>query len=131
MIFSSKFLQKIRWKIKIFKNSNFQKKSRFNDREVIFCQTLLVLDQFGCVLSISDLEKLLWSFVKQFGNDFHNLVILSLHGGAIFKRLIMSLYVCLPTNDVFNAIKWHLKHLNTFRNISKKILEASKNVFNV
>ena len=32
-------------------------KCRFNDGKMIFGQTLLVVDQFGCVLSISELRN--------------------------------------------------------------------------
>ena len=45
-------------------NINFSKKCRFNDGEMIFGQTLLVLDQFGCVLSISELRNAFGSILR-------------------------------------------------------------------
>ena len=44
---------------------NFAKKSRFNDGEVIFWQTLLDLDYFGCVLSIYELRIEFWSIPRR------------------------------------------------------------------
>ena len=54
---------------------NFAKKSRFSDNEVIFWQTLLVLDHFGCVLSISEPRIALWSILRRiFGPKVKNAI---------------------------------------------------------
>ena len=61
-----------RWK---FQKLSFAKKSRFSDREVIFWQTLLVLDQLGCVLLISGLRIPFWSILRRiFGQKIKNAV---------------------------------------------------------
>ena len=52
---------------------DFAQKSRFNDGKVIFRQTLLVWDCFGCVLSISGLQKTFWGFLRRiFGKQMKN-----------------------------------------------------------
>ena len=43
----------------------FAKKSRFNDGGMIFWQTLLVLDQFECVLLISELQNTFQSILRR------------------------------------------------------------------
>ena len=50
-------LQIVTRKCKIVTRNKVFKKLQFNDGEVFFRQTLLVLDQFGCVLSISKVKK--------------------------------------------------------------------------
>ena len=61
-----------RWK---FQKLSFAKKSRFSDRGIIFWQTLLVLDQLGCVLLISGLRIPFWSILRRiFGQKIKNAV---------------------------------------------------------
>ena len=84
-----------KWELKI-PNNELCQKTRFSDREVIFWQTLLVLDQFGCVLLISELRIEFWSILRRFLAQKSKMPFFHAKNGIL--ELNLAWFVCFCQN---------------------------------